>query len=769
MLAPHGVQTPVASDTTPALPHALTIPDSALSMGLLNIGSRGSGKTTLLAVLALLLLRKGKPQVIIDPLGTLTDALLFLLLRSLQPVPLKEHPAIWRRLRYIDVGNTETVTPFPIYTKRDGESLWDVSERLLHVLELSHPNLKTQSSVTWPRARRVASNAGAILAALSYQLTEVEDLFFNTQAWEQNGLFDTAITRCPEALPAVSYFREEYLPLRRSERLQLTGAFLDHVHRFSRHPGLRLLFGASSPGLDMEAVEEGGETVILDFRTVSDPAVRRFALLWIFHFLYDHIKHRGRRQTILGLMIDEFAELTTAVSAGGNLLAELFDEFLQRYMRNHRIFFSCAFQSITQLDEHLRHTVLSLGTQVIGKVATMEEARILADVLYHADPYFVKHWRNVWGTKEILDDRNRPAGLVNVVIDHEPEYMPLPEQLELASQQLTRLGVFHFLCRPAIREGEVSQSVIPITITGIVRDKHTGEYVFADQELVERVRSRLAIRSGIPAETIREEQEARLRQGTIYRADTKQVKAAGTPAEPMPEQTNGRHAATEHQQVPLENGAHPEPYTASEFPSRPCPDEQQRALLTFISEHPDTPVTEVYKALGIGVTQGRRIRETLKVHGLVAELEVRTGRTSGGRPITCLIPTIAALELLGKDAPPGRGGILHRYVQQVVAKGATGKGYSVTVEQHLPTGAIVDVHLEKGQQRIAVEIAVGSTPEREISHMRNCLNASYEQIITIFADEHLLGRTATALQTAFTAEELGKIRLVPLRQLAQVL
>ena len=66
MLAPHTLQ-------TPALPHTLTLPDSALSMGLLNIGTRGSGKTTLLALLALLLLRKGKPQVIIDPLGTLTD------------------------------------------------------------------------------------------------------------------------------------------------------------------------------------------------------------------------------------------------------------------------------------------------------------------------------------------------------------------------------------------------------------------------------------------------------------------------------------------------------------------------------------------------------------------------------------------------------------------------------------------------------------------------------------------------------------------------
>jgi hypothetical protein len=784
MLAQQAVQTVVS-------PRAVTITDDSLNMGLLTIGMRGSGKTTLLSLLALQQVRKAKAQVIIDPLGTLSEALIFLLLRSLQRVPRDKHADIWRRIRYIDVGNTETVTPFPIYIHRDGESLWEVSERLLTVLELTHPNLITQASVTWPKARRVASNAGAVLASLGFQLTEVEDLFFNTPEWEKKGLFTQAITRCPEAAPAVSYFQEQYLPLRRSEKLQLTGTFLDHVYRFSRHPGLRLLFGARSPGIDWEDVEEQEQTVILDFRNVTDPAARRFALLWIFQSLFEHIKRRGRRKAPLGLLIDEFAELTQQVTDTVNPLATLFDTFLQRYMRNNRIFFSCAFQSIKQIDEQLRNTLLSLGTYVFGRVATMDEARILADVLFYTDPFRVKHYRKVWGRDDppppfpsaayrdwAKDLKNRiqlNPKYPYYVLDSEPEHMPLPEQLELASQQLTKLGLFRFLTRPALREGEVSQSVIPISIEAVVRDKKTGEYVFADQGLVERVRSRLAQRSGIPAATIREEQEARLacrqaglRQGTIHWADTKQANAAATSAVPMPEQTNGRHAATKHQQVSLENGAHPEPHKAGEFP-HPRPDEQQMALLTFISEHPDTPVTEVYKALGIGVTQGRRIRETLKAHGLVEELEVRTGRTRGGRPIKCLIPTITALELLGKDAPPGRGGILHRQVQQVVAKGATAKGYSVKVEQQLATGAIVDVHLENGQQHIAVEIAVGSTPEREISHMRNCLAASYDHIVTIFADEHLLGRTAMAAQTAFTAEELGKIRLIPLRQLPQVL
>jgi hypothetical protein len=508
MLAPQAVQ-------TPRLQRALTIGDSALSMGLLNIGARGSGKTTLLALLALQHLRKGTPQVLIDPLGTLSEPLLFLLLRSLQHVPFEQHAAIWQKLRYIDVGNANVVTPFPIYYTTSSDTLREVAERFIATLRLANPRLATQASVTWPSLRRVGINTGMVLVALGYQLTEAEDLLVHTSEWEKQGLFDEAIRRNPEAVPAVAYFREQYLPLSRSAKNQLTSTFLDHMFTFALDPKLRTLFGASTPGITWEDVEQQHQTVILDFKNVTDPETRRFAMLWIFKHLYEHIKTRGRRTMPLGVCIDEFADLTQQVTDTVNPLATLFDTFIQRYMRNNRIFLSIAFQSISQVDEQLRNTLLSLGTYVFGKQATMAEARILADVLFQTDPFRVKHYRKVWGK----DDLELPAsGAVReeilrlmgnmreihptypyYVLDYEPEHMPLPEQLELASQQLTNLGLFRFLCRPALREGEVSQSVIPINIASIVRDKKTGEYVFADQELVERVRSRLAKRSGISA------------------------------------------------------------------------------------------------------------------------------------------------------------------------------------------------------------------------------------------------------------------------------
>jgi hypothetical protein len=185
MLAPQPRQTwPQVVETQPS-PHALTIAESALSMGLLNVGARGSGKTTLLALIALQHVRKGNVQVIIDPLGTLSVALLFLLLRSLQHVPQADHAEIWQRLSYIDVGNPESVTPFPIYYRRGAETLREVAERFIDTLRLANPALIKNAPISWPSLRKVGINTDMVLSALGYQLTEAEDLLIHTGEWEK--------------------------------------------------------------------------------------------------------------------------------------------------------------------------------------------------------------------------------------------------------------------------------------------------------------------------------------------------------------------------------------------------------------------------------------------------------------------------------------------------------------------------------------------------------------------------------------------------------
>jgi hypothetical protein len=113
----------------------------------------------------------------------------------------------------------------------------------------------------------------------------------------------------------------------------------------------------------------------------------------------------------------------------------------------------------------------------------------------------------VWGSAE-----NPRGGIFPLyfVIDVEPEFMPMPEQQELFAQALTRLGLYHFFCRPAIREEEVSESVIPITIENIGRDPETDEYQFVNPERIAQVRAALESQSGIPVATVLKEQEQRV-------------------------------------------------------------------------------------------------------------------------------------------------------------------------------------------------------------------------------------------------------------------
>jgi hypothetical protein len=483
------------------------------------------------------------------------------------------------------------------------------------------------------------------------------------------------------------------------------------------------------------------------------------------------------------------------VSDDANPLALRLDEFLNQYMRNNRIWFICAFQSISQLDEQLRNTILSLGNLVVGR-ATMANARVLADMVWKKNPWMVKDYSEEWRDEQHYNwvrfgnGYYRETRTQSVLVAWEViSYLTLEEQCELLAQKIEALQTFEFFLRPAVREGTVSQDVIPISIECLVRDSITGEYQFPNDDLIAKYRALLAARGGIPAETIRAEQEKRLatpitpqpRQGkSDFQPEERPRKPPMQPAaKPAPVVSDATPATAEEVResqpfrlpdvAPVSAPPQTNPRSTKKTQSLPTLDDKEHAFLTFITEHPDTPVSVVYKGLGVGVALGTKIRDSLKAQGLVEELEIRTNSASGGRPTKCLIPTFAALELFGKEAPTGRGGILHRHVQQVVAKGARAKGYIAKVEYALSSGAIVDVHLENREQRIAVEIAIASTPEREISHIRNCLAASYAHVYTIFADEHLLGRTAMVMQNAFSAEELGKIRLLPLQQLAQVI
>jgi hypothetical protein len=288
---------------------------------------------------------------------------------------------------------------------------------------------------------------------------------------------------------------------------------------------------------------------------------------------------------------------------------------------------------------------------------------------------------------------------------------------------------------PSSWRRDVSQDVVPLVISDAIRDPDTGEYQFPDPDRdnapIVQIQHQLAAHSGVPLEEILKEQEERLPQGTPQNPPRAQPQAKTDPA-------------------------------------LPALDEDQLELLTFLSNHPDLPVNAVYKQAGIAAARVSKVRDALKEMGLLVELDVRTGRSGAGRPTKFMIPTFHAFALLGKDPPAGRGGEIHRAIQHTVTTGAIAKGYTTKTEYPLPTGAIVDVHLEKGGEKIAVEIAVLSHPHREVAHVKACLQASYDKIIGIFVSDDLLARTQAAIGEELSPSDATKVRLLPISLLPLV-
>src|ERR671919_762503 len=489
-----------------------SLPLSARAMGMYILGPRGRDNPRLSGrVIAWQDYRAEIPLVIIDPLGGTIDNFLDKLIRFLQYVHPSKHSKYWSRVRYVDMsGRNGVITPFPLYYKLGNErSLREVAERYLQVILKSNPSLLNAQVQGWPPLHHIGVQTGMVLAALGCQITEAADLLRYPEQWESR--FMEAEQRYPEVGPAVSFFKDEYVPMREADRRRLSNPFMDKIFPFSLDPHLKAMFGSTTPGIDWHEVERERQTVLIDFRSELDPEMRRFKLLWVFSSLLEHIKFRGRNPRPLAVLIDEISALTQKIMTGINPLAAELDEFINQYMRGHNVWLTCIHQELNQIDEQLRNTLLSLGTYIIGGTSSMDSARLLADALFLRDPNRVKHRRNVWMSGGSLYGRPLPP----YVVDREPVFMPLEEQKELFAQRVKKLGLFQFLLRPALSEGSIGSAVLPLSIHNIDRDPLTGRAVFPDAEVVARLRSLLAAKSGIPLATLLAEQEARLTQKAI--------------------------------------------------------------------------------------------------------------------------------------------------------------------------------------------------------------------------------------------------------------
>jgi hypothetical protein len=476
------------------------ISHSARTRGIAVIGAPGVGKSRILGrVLGWGSFLSGIPQLICDPIGTTIDNFLHKLITELQYLPESEQRKYRERVKYFDLsGSSGYVMQLPLYFRLGTErSLREIAVRLPQLYRKNEPDLATRPIMGAAPLTRIGTYTGILLCALGYQITEAESLLRHPTDWFTR--FSLAEKRYPSSAEAVRFFREEHCKMRQAERERLTTAFLDRLFPISLDKRLRAMLGASHPSLRFEDVAAKKQTILLDFRRVRDPDLRRFLLLWVFTYFYEWVKTQGRRQQHFGLILDELVAMTSKVVAGENFFGHELAEFITQYQRAAQISLVCAFQSPLQLDPELRETVLGLGTLILGQSPTKAAARVLSETLCFPNPLHTKYERVIQG---------RPyssGGVVTVPEPRiEPVFTPINEQLEAYSQRIQRLPRYSFLVRPAFSEGEISTLVHRIHIRDIDRDQ------FPPRELMEQLRTTLTARDGTPVRVLLAEQEKRL-------------------------------------------------------------------------------------------------------------------------------------------------------------------------------------------------------------------------------------------------------------------
>jgi hypothetical protein len=113
----------------------------------------------------------------------------------------------------------------------------------------------------------------------------------------------------------------------------------------------------------------------------------------------------------------------------------------------------------------------------------------------------------------------------------------------------------------------------------------------------------------------------------------------------------------------------------------------------------------------------------------------------------------------GKSGVAGRGGTQHKYLQELVKKMAEGQGYRATTEEEILNGTgKIDVALHRGDEKIACEISVTSTPDHELQNIQKCVAAGYARVIVLSAEkkslsqikEHVVGSLEKSLHDRMT-------------------
>jgi hypothetical protein len=488
--------------------------DDARSMGIHLQAGKGSGKSRLMGrVIAWLDFLRGVPTILFDPVGTSIDNFLDKMAR----LPRELQERLWPRVRYVDMsGQYGHVCPFPLYYRLGDESLYEISQRVLDTIRKIDPYLQTASVEGWNALWETGTYAGMLLYALGYQFTEMTQLLLNPLTWADR--YDEMVDRYPELALVVTFFRQLSEAPGGTDRRR-TGSLAVKAAMFSLDPTMKAMFGASTPGIDWGDLEQVRPINLFDFRHVRDPERRRFMMFWVYQYFVDYVRRRGPgRHLPISFIVDELPALFSIQAMATEDFAADVQVLINEVARNYGIWLCLAHQESFQNSELLQKSLMSMGTQILGKTSDQEAAIGLAGQFTRYNPHLVKKYERVW-----MSDM-----MGAYVVDHRSVEYTIDEQLLLQSYRFRDQGLFRFQVRPASGEGDVTGGLRPITIENFDRD------IYPHEQLVAQAKE-LLMKRWPRVEDVRAEVEARRERPrlTSKRAKRKRPKRK-RPKRPVP-------------------------------------------------------------------------------------------------------------------------------------------------------------------------------------------------------------------------------------------
>ena len=450
------------------------IPLSGLAGGVRLVGGSGSGKTVLASLLAYQLWRQGRPQILVDPYGSLRNGVLgnchhWIVQPGRSQV---EKDALWSKVvLYEFSGKLGRIPQCSLLHRYKGESLAAVADRLIAAIDRWDPALASAPLMGRNAIVKCLTPCAMVLCAAGkdYQITLIPKLL---RCVKPNGgikdewqvVFNLALENDPTVAPAVDWFTQEYAHWKAQTRERSTDALETKLLPFLLNPQMRACFGAKELDLDLDYHITQGHTVILDMSGLHH-SHKQFGLNWIlWSVIVEYFRHRGSgyEHPQVGLFLEEISAYQASESAAAiQLFANDINELINILRRQFRLILCVIHQENYQFDELIRKNLQSLGTQIVGVSADYDSVLALAreflspvDLVPKVKAYDPVFMTNKKGEAE--------------VIDYKPTYYSLDEMHHMLANVIMRLKLFNFLVRIAEAEGGARGRLRQINISKLV-------------------------------------------------------------------------------------------------------------------------------------------------------------------------------------------------------------------------------------------------------------------------------------------------------------